>query len=137
MIFTPLLHRLGAQTLTVWLLGCLGIGTLLLHVAGVLALAVAGIVLFGMANGALTLARSELLVLAYRPEDYGTANGRLARPVNLAQALTPFGMGLLFTLTGGYGWSLTVLAGLAGVSILKLLRGGAALLTYASEPPLP
>ncbi|UQN08165.1 hypothetical protein [Deinococcus sp. QL22] len=59
--------------------------------------------LFGAANGALTLARSELLVAWYPPTQFGTVNGRLTRPVNLAQALTPFGMGLLFVSTGGYG----------------------------------
>jgi sugar phosphate permease len=119
-IFAPLLQCLGVQRLTGTLLGLLGIGAALLHFSASLTLTALGIVLFGLANGALTLARSELLVAWYPPAQFGTVNGRLARPVNLAQALTPFGMGLLFAGTGGYGWSLTLMAGLAALSVWSL-----------------
>ncbi|UQN09425.1 MFS transporter [Deinococcus sp. QL22] len=120
-IFAPLLQYWGVQTLTAILLGLVGVGALLLHFRASLPLTALGIVLFGVANGALTLARSELLVTWYPPAQFGTVNGRLAWPVNLAQALTPFGMGLLFVGTGGYGWSLTILTGLAAWSVWSLL----------------
>ena len=127
--FVPLLGRFGAPLLTRWLLVQLGIGAFLLHFPRSLPLAVLGIVLFGAANGALTLARSELLSQAYPPEQFGTVNGLLAWPVNLAQALTPLGMGLLFTLTGSYSWSLSLLMVSVGVGIL-MLQGA----TYRTSP---
>lgn len=135
-IFVPLLGRLGIQTLTGALLGLLGVGGLLLHFAASTLIAASGIVLFGMASGALTLARSELLVRLYPPELFGTVNGRLARPVNLSQALTPFGMGLLFTLTGGYNWSLTLMGGLAALSVWSLLGPTTALKVNPAKPPM-
>ncbi|GGO40077.1 hypothetical protein GCM10008949_49100 [Deinococcus humi] len=50
---------------------------------------------------------------------FGTVNRRLARPVNLAQAVTPFGVGLLYTWSGGFIRSLLVgLAALAGWSLI-------------------
>jgi len=135
-VFVPLLRRLGVQQLTGWLFGLLGVGGLLLHFAVSTLIAMIGIALFGMASGALTLARSELLVRLYPPELFGTVNGRLAHPVNLSQALTPFGMGLLFTLTGGYGWSLTLMAGLAALSVWSLLTPVTARAANQAEPPI-
>jgi Major Facilitator Superfamily len=135
-VFVPLLGRLGVQPLTGWLLGLLGVGGLLLHFAASTLIAASGIVLFGMASGALTLARSELLVRLYPPALFGTVNGRLARPVNLSQALTPFGMGLLFTVTGGYGWSLTLMGGLAALSVWSLLGATTARETTPANPPI-
>ena len=136
MIFVPLLGRLGVQYLTGALLGLLGVGGLLLHFAASTPTLASGIVLFGMASGALTLARSELLVRLYHPELFGTVNGRLARPVNLSQALTPFGMGLLFTATGGYGWSLTLMAGLATLSVWSLMGPMPAQVSSSVESPI-
>ncbi|PNY80933.1 MFS transporter [Deinococcus koreensis] len=120
LLFLPLLRRLGSGPLT---------AALLLAMAGAAALlgsqpsgpdtapwapAALGILVFGMANGALTLARAELLAQHFPPEQFGTVNGRLARPVNLAQAFTPLGMGALFSLSGDYHAPLLLCAGLAG-----------------------
>lgn len=69
------------------------------------------------ASGALTLARAELLARTYLPNTFGTANGRMALPVNLAQAVTPLGVGWLSTVSGGYGRSLTLLGVLAGLAV--------------------
>ncbi|GMA16123.1 MFS transporter [Deinococcus metallilatus] len=115
-MFVPLLGRLGALPLTLLLFMLLGLGALLLRFTASPALTVTAIVLFGLSSGALTLARAELLTRWYPPETFGTANGLMARPVNLAQAFTPLGMGALFTLTGGYGWSFTLLAVLAALA---------------------
>lgn len=104
-VFVPLLHWLSAWPLALLLFTALGVGALLLHFPAALPLTVGGIVLFGMASGALTLARAELLTRQYPPETFGTANGLVARPVNLAQALTPLGVGWLYSVSGGYGWS--------------------------------
>lgn len=109
-LFVPLLEKLGTWRLTRALFLQLALGSLLLCFQHHLALVVLGVIVFGLASGALTLARAEVLVQEYPAQIFGAANGRLARPVNLAQALTPLGMGLLLTGTGGYLPALLLLA---------------------------
>lgn len=125
------------MALTLGLIGLRGIGTANLHFAPSTTLSAAGIVAFGLANGALRLARAELLALHYPAGLFGTVNGRLARPVNLAQAVTPFGMGLLYTWTGGYGWSLYLLMGLAVLSGWSLIGRGFPQRTGTADVPTP
>ncbi|MEW6422200.1 MAG: hypothetical protein AB1511_10820, partial [Deinococcota bacterium] len=74
-----------------------------------LTLMVVGIVVFGLTSGALT---------------FGAANGQMARSVNLAQAFTPLGVGVLFTWTGSAHVSLLLLAGsaLAAAGVLLTAR---------------
>ncbi|GGM19347.1 MFS transporter [Deinococcus aerophilus] len=134
-LFVPLLERLGLWPLTLGLVGLMGVGTAVLHFPATTALSAAGIVAFGLASGALTLARTELLAHHYPPELFGTANGRLARPVNLAQAVTPLGVGLLYTLTGAYTWSLHLLVGLALGAVWSL--SGGPLLRKEAHPDAP
>ena len=115
-LFAPLLAALGVYRLTATLFVTLGLGPLLLATTSSVWLAGLAITLFGLANGALTLARSELLLGRYDPGLFGTVNGRLAGPVNLAQALTPVSVGLLFSGSGSYLpslWGLSVLAALS------------------------
>ena len=102
---------------TLLLFGLLSGGALLLYFTAFTALTVMGIVLFGLASGALTLARAELLARQCPPHTFGTANGEMARPVNLAQAFTPLGVGWLYTVSGGYSLSLTLLPVLAGLAV--------------------
>lgn len=123
-MFVPLLRRLGIQPLTQGLLGLLGLGALLLTLPGHGIWAVVGVTAFGLANGALTLARTELLMERYPAEQFGTVNGRLALPVNLAQALTPFAVGLMFTWAGSYLPSLLLLFALAGGAVWILRAQG-------------
>ncbi len=104
MLFVPLQRRLGLRTL---------ICGLLLNLPGHGIGAVVGVMAFGLANGALTLARTELLMERYLAARFGTVNGRMALPVNLAQALTPFAVGLIFTWTGSYRPSLLLSCALA------------------------
>jgi len=120
LLFVPLMNRLGVQRLTAGLILGLGLGPLFLLIHST-PLAALGIAVFGLANGALTLARSELLMSRYRAEQFGRVNGRLAFPVNLAQALTPYAVGLLFTWTQGYTSSLLFLGGAAMVGALVFL----------------
>ncbi|WP_414656946.1 hypothetical protein ACINK0_13295 [Deinococcus sp. VB343] len=75
-------------------------------------------VLFGLGNGALTLARAELLHAHYPATIFGSVNGKVSWWVNLAQALTPFGMGWLFTQFGSYLPSLLLLSVLATLAAL-------------------
>lgn len=115
-LFMPLLARLRIYRLTMLLMVTLGLGPLLLTVTHRLLPAALAITLFGLANGALTLARTELLVSSYGPEVFGTVNGRLTLPVNLSQALTPCAAGLLFSWTGHYWPSMVLFAGLAALA---------------------
>lgn len=131
-VFVPLLAHVGALPLTAGLFVQLAAGTVALLFTRQPALVVLGIVTFGLASGALTLARAELLVREYPPAVFGAANGQMARPVNLAQALTPVGVGLLLTCTGGYNGSLWLLTGLGVVAGLTLLGMGS-LVQAASE----
>ncbi|UBV44454.1 MFS transporter (plasmid) [Deinococcus taeanensis] len=119
--FVPLLTRLGALRLTTGLFMQLAAGTALLLWPQHPPVLVLGIVAFGLASGALTLARAELLARGYPAAVFGAANGRMARPVNLAQALTPFGVGLLLTWTGAYSVSLCLLTALGVAAGLTLL----------------
>lgn len=114
-VFVPCLRWVGPVPLTVTLMGLLAAGAGFL-LSGSTALKVTGIVLFGLASGALTLARSELLVRGYPAGLYGAVNGWLARPVNLAQALTPVLMGGVYMWTGGYRVSLLLLSGVGGLA---------------------
>ncbi|EYB66422.1 hypothetical protein DEIPH_ctg139orf0152 [Deinococcus phoenicis] len=111
-VFVPLLARVGALPLTVVLLAQLGLASLLLLFTHWPLLVGLGIVAFGLASGALTLARVEVLLRHSGAAVFGAANGWMARPVNLAQAWTPLGVGLLFTWTGRYAPALLLLAAL-------------------------
>lgn len=83
-----------------------------------LPLLLAAALLFGLGNGALTLARAELLHAHYPATIFGSVNGKVSWWVNLAQALTPFGMGWLFTRFGSYLPSLLLLSVLATLAAL-------------------
>ncbi|MBB5234111.1 MFS transporter [Deinococcus budaensis] len=122
-LFVSLLGRVGAWRLTRALCLQLALGSLLLCFRDHLAPIVLGIIVFGLASGALTLARAEVLTQGYPAQMFGAANGHLARPVNLAQALTPLGMGLLLTFTGDCVPSLLLLA-LLGLGAAWMLGGG-------------
>ncbi|GGO33788.1 MFS transporter [Deinococcus humi] len=126
-LFGPLLRALGIHRLTAALLVLLGLGPLLLATTSSVWPAAVAITLFGLANGALTLARTELLLGLYDARLFGTVNGRLAAPVNLAQALTPFGVGLLFSSSGSYLpslWGLTFMAALSAWALLRAPHRG-------------
>ncbi|ACO47667.1 MFS transporter [Deinococcus deserti] len=124
MLFMPLMARWQAVPLSAALIAGLSAATLLFHWADSAAAAVLGAGLFGMTNGALTLARNEVLLAAYRTEVFGAANGRMASWVNGAQALTPLGVGFLFTMTAGYSVSLSMMAGLGVTAVLVLASMG-------------
>ena len=121
-IFVPLMARFSVMRLSLWVVGLLSVGTALLWFYRLPAVMVAVIALLGMMNGALTLARAELLVARYPPEVFGTVNGRMSWFVNLAQALTPLGVGWLFAQTGNYQASIVLLAVLAIWALGTLFR---------------
>lgn len=70
--------------------------------------------LFGLANGASTLARGGLVGEAFGSANYGAINGSMATFIAASQTLAPLGVGLLHVRTGGYDAALWLLVG-AGV----------------------
>lgn len=74
--------------------------------------------LFGVANGASTLARAGLVAEVYGPAYYGTINGAMSTIVGVAQTFAPLLVGAVRVGTGGYELALW---GLTGVSVLAAL----------------
>ncbi|GGK17284.1 putative transporter, MFS family protein [Deinococcus malanensis] len=124
MLFMPLMARWSALPLTGALIAQLSFATFLFHLAEFKLVAVLAAALFGMASGALTLARTEVLLSFYGPQVFGSVNGRMARSVNGAQALTPLGVGLLFTVTAAYTASLNLMVALGMAAVLLLASAG-------------
>lgn len=65
-------------------------------------------VLFGAANGIITIVRGLALREMLTPDGYGTLNGLLAVPSTIAKALAPLGAAWLWAVAGGYDWVLIV-----------------------------
>ena len=70
--------------LTVQALALLGV------VLGAGPLATASVLLFGAANGMMTLERAAVLVEWYGPTTFGTRQGRLSSATGVARAVSPF-----------------------------------------------
>ncbi|RJF74505.1 MFS transporter [Deinococcus cavernae] len=120
MLFVPALGRLGVLRLTTLLVLMLLMATGLMILPHDTWLVLLATPLFGIANGALTLARAELLVAHYHPQVFGSVNGQISWWVNLAQAMTPFGMGWLFARSASYQPSLWMLVGLTLTAVITM-----------------
>jgi predicted MFS family arabinose efflux permease len=59
-------------------------------------------VLYGAANGMMTILRAMLPVELFGRDDYGTIMGMIAAPANLARACGPFAFGVLWAWWGSY-----------------------------------
>ena len=121
-VFVPALRRWGATRVTTLLVWVLLLATGLLLLPHHLPVLLTATLLFGLGNGALTLARAELLHAVYSPDIFGSVNGQVAWWVNLAQAVTPFAMGWLYTQSGSYRLSLAVLTALGGMAAVSMSR---------------
>ena len=118
-LFVPLLGRLGALRLSLWVVGLLGLGSALLTLSRGPVMVTAALTVLGMMNGARASVRAELLMTHYPPALFGTVNGRMARVVNLAQAGTPLGAGWLFV--AGEGSYVPSLVGITGLTVWAFL----------------
>lgn len=78
--------------------------------------------LFGMANGASTLARAGLVAQVYGAAHYGSINGSMATLIAVLQTVAPLGAGALHDLTGSYDPVLWVLVGVALVAAAAVGR---------------
>lgn len=79
----------------------------------------AAAVLYGSANGIMTIVRGTAVPELMWRDGYGAVNGALAMPATAAQAVAPLGAALLWSATGGYDavlWTLCAVSGLAAVA---------------------
>ncbi len=122
-LFLPAYGRWRIDRVTAAMFACLA--TALASLA--LIPGVAGVALFvtlyGASNGAMTLARAEIVAQRYGAAHYGSINGTLALAISVTSAFAPFGAGALYAATGGYGAVLGVLAVAAMVSLMAVGRG--------------
>jgi MFS family permease len=82
--------------------------------------------IFGAANGIITIVRGLALREMLTPESYGTLNGLLAVPTTIARALSPLGAAWLWAMAGGYDAVLIVAIGCSVlISILFWAAGRA------------
>jgi hypothetical protein len=81
------------------------------------------VVLHGMGNGVLTIAKGTLPLAVFGPVGYGARTGLISAPSRLLQATAPFLFGLVLE-GGGVTWALWLTAGccLAAFVALVLLR---------------
>lgn len=81
------------------------------------------VVLHGMGNGVLTIAKGTLPLAVFGPVGYGARTGLISAPSRLLQATAPFLFGLVLE-GGGVAWALWLTAGccLAAFGALMLLR---------------
>lgn len=79
--------------------------------------------LFGLANGASTLARAGLVAESFGPAHYGSISGTMTTLTAVAQTVAPVAVGALRDGTGGYDIALWILTGLAIVAAVLVTRG--------------
>ena len=78
------------------------------------------IVLYGAGNGIGTVARGALPLAVFGPDRYPVLMGRLALPILVAMAVSPYLGGLAYQ-KGGADWTLGLLAALALANVVLAL----------------
>jgi MFS family permease len=76
------------------------------------------VILFGMTNGVLTLARAASIADFYGPNAYGSINGVLSFWTTLARAAGPLILAFLYTSAGQYEMPFVFLVGVTGLAAL-------------------
>ncbi|GGJ47046.1 MFS transporter [Deinococcus roseus] len=124
-IFTPLSdEKVSSLNLTVVTLSAQALAFLsLLVLPGQLGLWLF-VGLFGLSNGALTLARAKLIADTFGTSNYGFISGAMNLWASLAKAFFPVLMGLLYLRFHGYGPVLISLSVLSVLSIFSVWQAG-------------
>jgi len=113
------LHKLTALTFAIRALAVVA----LLAAPGVVALWLfAG--LFGVANGASTLARAGLVAESFGTANYGAINGTMTTLIATVQTVSPLAVGAMRVATGSYQLALYLLIAVAVLAALAVLRAG-------------
>ena len=101
----------------------------LAHAVGALVFLAAGVpagvvltVLHGAGNGVMTIANGTLPLMFFGPSGYGARQGRLMMPARFAQALAPYGFGLVIERWGASALWLSAGLGVLGFAALMALR---------------
>lgn len=115
-VFAPATRTLPLGLLAIWTYGLRVIALLiLLFTPGAIGLWLFA-ALFGVANGASTLARAGLVAETFGPAHFGAITGSMTTIVSLLHTVAPLSVGFIRMQTGAYDaavWLLTVLAALA------------------------
>lgn len=74
--------------------------------------------LYGAANGLMTIVRAVLPAEIFGRTDYGVIQGMIAAPANLSRAAAPFAFGVLWAWSGGYDAVARVGLGIAAASLV-------------------
>jgi len=113
LLFAPATARasLGRLAFVTYLVRAASLAALLIlpGAAGMWAFAA----LFGLANGASTLARAGLVAETFGAKQYGTISGSMTTAIAVLQTASPLAVGALRVATGGYATPLVVLTLLA------------------------
>jgi predicted MFS family arabinose efflux permease len=75
--------------------------------------------LYGAANGMMTVVRGVLPSEIFGRADYGTIQGMIAAPTTIARAAGPFLFGIVWSWSGGYGAVVALGLALAAASLLS------------------
>lgn len=120
--FAPATRRVPIGVLAVWTY-CLRTGALLvlLSVKGTPGLVLFAL-LFGIANGASTLARAGLVAQTFGPAHFGAINGSISTIVALLTTVAPLLVGAMRVRMGAYDGAIWLLAALAGLATVAALR---------------
>ena len=118
-------HRIDLHRSNRWIAALIPAGLLVLLAAPWLgsaqtAVVLVFVVLFGMGNGMLTIVKGTAIAQYVDREQVAALNGALGLPTALARAAAPWGLGLLWSPTGGYTSGLWLLAGLGVVGVVAL-----------------
>ena len=121
-VFAPATRRIPLGLLAVWTYGLRAAALLILlfvpGAAGLWAFAA----VFGVANGASTLARAGLVAETFGPAHFGAINGSITTMVSLLHTVAPLAVGLIRARTGSYESAVWLLIGLAVLATFAAYR---------------
>jgi MFS family permease len=135
LLFAPATSRLSLVMLTVITFAVRAVALVALLLVPGLAGLWSFAALFGLANGASTLARAGLVADVFGPAHYGSINGSIAMLVALAQTAAPLAVGALHDYTGSYSLALRLLLAAALLAAGAVAQAGRTVREAGSSLP--
>lgn len=141
-LFAPLSRWVSRQWLVAGILILQGAAMLILISWSSIVGVIVFVILFGMTNGVLTLARAASVADFYGPTAYGSINGVLSFWATLARASGPAILAFLYLSLGQYELSLVLLTAVIALAALAYYIAEQRLkhervITQVSTPPVP
>ncbi len=122
LVFAPATRRISLGVLAVWTYGLRAVAlVILLLVPGTWGLWLFAAI-FGVANGASTLARAGLVAETFGPAHFGSITGSMTTMVSLLHTVAPLSVGLLRVRTGSYEIAVWLLIGVAALAAFAAWR---------------